>query len=54
MTRQPALTRATLLRWLAKAFQGEQSAVIAEASQALGNLEAVYTLLNQDRSREVS
>lgn len=47
------LTRATLLRWLMEAMPGEQSAVMAEAIQLLGTLDAVYALLDPDRSKEV-
>jgi hypothetical protein len=54
MARPPLLTRATLRRWLDDAMRGEQSAVIAEATLLLGTLTAVYALLDQDRSKEVS
>jgi hypothetical protein len=52
MTRQSTLTRVTLQHWLDRASWGEQSAVLAEASQALGSLEAVYALLDSNRSKE--
>jgi hypothetical protein len=47
------MTRAELQRRLATAFRGEHSAIIAEASQLLGSLAAVYSLLDHDRSKEV-
>jgi hypothetical protein len=40
------MTRAELLRRLEAAFEGERSAVIADASAELGSLEAVYALLD--------
>jgi hypothetical protein len=46
------VTRAELQRQLATAFRGEQSAALAEASLTLGSLEAVYALLDADRSKE--
>lgn len=46
------MTRIELQRQLTRAFRGEQSAVLAEASQTLGSLDAVYALLDHDRSKE--